>query len=176
MLSLKFKVCKICGKKALPSRRICYRCELARLRKKREDKWAKQSQRKLVRKEKNENSYKFLHKKAWSIFSKYIRQKGMDENGLNHCYTCGVRKHWKELHASHFFHGRLDFSNMNVHACCPQCNTFKSGNLAPYAVKLTEDLGGTHGMKLLKFMAENKHYSCEELKNVIAQYTPLIKS
>lgn len=72
-------------------------------------------------------------KKAWAIFSKYIRLKGSD-NGYNKCCTCGVVKHWKELQAGHFIPGRSNsilFVEDNVHPQCRRCN-YNEGNGPEY--------------------------------------------
>jgi len=170
--------CKICGGKRLPKGTLCFRCwrteqKETRLKRVIREKASKARKRLITRKEAKTaahlNSYRYLHKKAWKAFSVAVRQNGMDSKGFNRCYTCNCKKHWKELHASHFWHRRLDFDKRNVKPCCPQCNTFRSGNLAPYAVKLTEELGA-EGMKKLQLEANTKHYTCEELKEIIKTY------
>src|SRR3990167_3937552 len=65
-----------------------------------------------------------LHKKAWNVFSKWIRERDKT------CITCGSRS---SLQAGHFWHGVLDFDPMNINAQCSGCNHFKSGNLAIYS-------------------------------------------
>lgn len=61
------------------------------------------------------NAKQPIHKKAWTIFSKYvrfIRDKGV-------CYTCGVKKDPKDMDAGHYKHSDcLDFDEMNVHCQC----------------------------------------------------------
>jgi len=172
------KPCKTCGGKRLGRLSICYRCwqakqKEARLKKVAREKYRAARRRLIARKEARStahlNSYRYLHKKAWKAFSVAVRQDGMDSNEFNTCFTCGVKKHWKTLHASHFWHRRLDFDKRNVKPCCPQCNTFRSGNLAPYAVKLTEELG-VEGMKALQLEANLKVYTCEELRQIIKKY------
>jgi len=113
------------------------------------------------------NSYKFLHKKAWALFSLHIRLKYADCDGMVRCFCCGALKHYKQMHASHFFHGRLDFSEDNIYPTCPQCNTFRSGNLAIYAERLV-----AMGVDLVKLRreAETIKYSCSDLKKLIEKY------
>jgi hypothetical protein len=181
VLKLKPKICK-CGKKALPNRKICWTCECAKRKEKRLKAQAKQRRIALKtrqielrakKRDRTVNSVKYLKKRAWVIFSRYIRQKGMNSYGMNQCYICGAFKHWKEMHACHFFHGRLDFSEDNIHVGCPQCNTFKSGNLAPYAIRLVDELGEER-FKALKREAETTTYTADNLKEIIAKYSPLI--
>ena len=75
---------------------------------------------------------KGLKRKAWDIFSKYIRARDKK------CVTCNSTN---QLQAGHFWHNVLDFDEMNVNAQCKQCNTYLSGNLAPYSVYLIRKCG-----------------------------------
>lgn len=103
-----------------------------------------------------------LHKELWKKFSQYVRQKS---KGL--CYTCGERKHWKEMDASHYIHGRLDYDERNIHACCVYCNRYLHGNLGRYAEKLITELG-EEGLQKLRYDANQiKKWSAEELKDLI---------
>ena len=70
--------------------------------------------------------------KAWSVFSKYIRARDKA------CVTCGSTK---SLQAGHFWHGVLDFDEININAQCTGCNHYKSGNLAAYASYLIRKYG-----------------------------------
>src|SRR6185295_6730992 len=72
-----------------------------------------------------------LHKKAWALFSEYVRRSS---KGI--CFSCGARKHWKELDAGHYIHGRLDYDELNIHAQCTYCNRYLHGNLGKYAERL----------------------------------------
>ena len=76
-----------------------------------------------------------LEKKAWKVFSEYIRKRD------GRCFTCGARKELKELDAGHFYHGKLDFDEMNIHAQCTKCNRFLHGNLGEYAIRLIDTYG-----------------------------------
>ena len=160
------KPCKICGEKRVGTLTICYKCFLKKEREKRELKITKLKERKKIRKEKEKNSYRYLHKLAWTLFSKCIRIEGANEEGMTNCYTCGARLHWKELQAGHFHHSKLDFDRRNIKKQCPQCNKWKSGNLAIYGTKLASELG-TRGMKKLLLDANTKLYTTTELKQII---------
>jgi hypothetical protein len=166
---MKIKPCKICGGKRVGRLTICYHCFLKRERAKRKLKLAKLKERKRVRREKKVNSYGYLKKAADKVFSQYVRMKGCDEQGIGECYTCGIRKHWKELHAGHFYHGKLDYDERNRRPQCPQCNTYKSGNLAIFGTKLAQELGAG-GMKKLLLEANTKIYTWTELKQIIEIY------
>jgi hypothetical protein len=172
MLILKQKICK-CGKKALPNRRICWTCHLEANRKKREDKLAKQAvskQKKKARFEQGETYRKRLMKEAWKVWSKYIRNKNVDDQGRAECFTCGIKMPPEHLQAGHFFHGRLNFDERNIHPQCVRCNKHLHGNATHYAVRL--NIEGVD-LKQLRRDAEIKGngYSIKELQEIIAKFT-----
>ena len=168
----RIKLCK-CGNEALKNRRICYNCFLKREKDKRVEKLIKFKERKKVKKEKDHNSYSYLHKKAWKLFSIIIRKEGADENGINKCHTCGTELNWKELQAGHFHHSKLDFDKRNVHPQCVRCNKFNHGNLAAYGTKLAKELG-VKGMQKLDRDAHTKSYTWLELKSLIVEFEKLV--
>jgi hypothetical protein len=111
-----------------------------------------------------------LKRKAWDLFSKWIRERDGDR-----CITCGSRN---QLCAGHFWHGVLDFDEMNINCQCKQCNTFKSGNLAPYSVylirkygpKAFEDLEKRHYIALRgEFRSDSDYLSLIEKYKVLLQ-------
>lgn len=85
-----------------------------------------------------------LHRKAWDTFSRWIRARDKI------CITCGNRE---ANQAGHFFHGVLDFDEININLQCKSCNHFKSGNLAIYATYLLNKYGLERFMDL-----ERRHY------------------
>ena len=87
------------------------------------------------------NSLPLMKKLAWGEFSKYIRMKDADSNGLAECITCGAKNHWKEMNAGHFRHGKLDFDEKNINVQCVRCNKWLSGNLGQYAIKIVKKYG-----------------------------------
>ena len=84
------------------------------------------------------------HKKTWQLFSKWVRERDKK------CVTCGARN---TLQAGHFWHGVLDFDEMNINAQCSQCNKWKHGNLAVYSNYLIDK----YGLKKFKEL-ELRHY------------------
>lgn len=85
-----------------------------------------------------------LKEKAWRIFSKWVRNRD------KRCITCGSTN---QLQAGHFWHGVLDFDEMNINAQCVKCNKYLSGNLAPYSVYLINK----HGIDKFKDL-EKRHW------------------
>jgi hypothetical protein len=71
-----------------------------------------------------------LKRKAWEIFSKYVRLR---DNFI--CFTCRVKE--KPGQAGHYIHGRLDYDPVNVHHQCVRCNKWLHGNLGIYGEKMT---------------------------------------
>lgn len=105
-----------------------------------------------------------LHKKAWRVFSKWIRNRD------GRCVTCGGSPD----HAGHFWHGVLDFDEVNVNAQCIHCNHFMSGNLAPYSTYLIQK----HGIDEFKALdirhtmaMKGEKRTDEEYQAIIDKYT-----
>ena len=109
-----------------------------------------------------------LKKQAWSLMSIFVRKLNLDHRDWAICYTCGIKAPWKTMHASHFIHNKLDFDIRNIKPSCPQCNTFKHGNLGVYAYKLIKD-NGLEWVERLQKDARKKgnNYSREELESII---------
>lgn len=63
-------------------------------------------------------------------FSKYIRIRDANHNGLCKCITCDTIKHWKEMDAGHFQSRRYmatRYEEKNCHAQCQRCNQYGAG-------------------------------------------------
>lgn len=109
---------------------------------------------------------KSLRKKAWKVFSEYIRKRDKGR-----CICCGKRSHWKLTHASHFIHSSsLDFSEIGINASCPRCNTFLHGNLAFYSNNLVKIYGEEVLDYLIRESKKVRKYSREDLEDIIKKY------
>lgn len=156
--------CKVCNKpvrlyNGLKVSSMCVSC-----RKEKElEKKAKHQQTKGWQKAR----FKTLHKKAWTLFSEFIRRDACDWALKVKCYTCDTVDFYKHMQAGHYFHNKLDFDERNIHVQCPQCNLYKSGNLAEYGVNLCKELG-TEGMEKLRLDSNTIHYTIEDLERIIA--------
>ena len=85
-----------------------------------------------------------LKKKLDRLFSIYVRTKDADELGMTTCYTCGVKKHYKEMHAGHFQSRRhicTRWHEQNVKVQCPRCNLFNQGEQYKFGIYLDEREG-----------------------------------
>lgn len=83
-------------------------------------------------------------KKAWSMFSKWVRLKARDSDDFITCYTCNRKMVFAEAQAGHGIPGRNNavlFLEEVVKPQCIPCNIFKHGNLAIFTKKLILELG-----------------------------------
>lgn len=73
------------------------------------------------------------------VFSIFIRQR---DKGV--CYTCGLKKQWKEMQNGHFVprqHLSTRYSEINCHCQCYACNMLYNGQPSAYAERLKKDYG-----------------------------------
>lgn len=119
-----------------------------------------------------------LRKKAWTIFSIYIRRKDADYLGIVSCVTCGLRAHWKTLHASHLVPGRklgILFDERGVFPCCYGCNVCKNGNYREYDAFIDREFGQEYRIKLIEELRQLSKQSTKwartEYENIINLYT-----
>lgn len=165
--TFKKKLCKRCNenqlfyRNGLPISKFCSPCKKeVELEKKEKKKSTKTYQK---------SRYKTLKAKAWKLISEYVRKQGADFNGFVSCYTCGIQKHWKELHCSHYIHNKLDFDLRNLKPCCQKCNTYLSGNLGEYTLRLVRE-NGLEWVEQLKSDANLITYNNDHLETIIQVY------
>jgi hypothetical protein len=82
-----------------------------------------------------------LAKTAWRLMSKYVRLR----DDLT-CFTCGKQADTlASCQAGHYKHAPkksiISYDERQINCQCINCNHFKSGNLAIYALKLEEKYG-----------------------------------
>jgi hypothetical protein len=126
---------------------------------------------------KNE-SVSSLKKKAWDLFSKYIRLKGSDWRGYGKCVTCDEVKEWKRLQAGHFIPGRRNsilFDERNVHIQCDGCNRWKQGNTVKYFRFMQKTYGDSVIEELEHLNTIDKQFTPIELKGMIEDLKIKIK-
>ena len=114
---------------------------------------------------KKKSGLKSLVRKAWKLQSEYSRRKDADFKGMVPCITCGTVKHWKEMHAGHFFHGSkqrpISYDDRNIHAQCVSCNTYKGGMRDAYSVRVKN----RYGPEVLDELEALKHQG-KEMKHL----------
>lgn len=110
-----------------------------------------------------------LIKKLDKEFSRFIRMRPCDEYGYANCYTCGVRKHWKEVDAGHMM-SRSKMSTRwdedNVQFQCKFCNGFRSGEQLKFAQALGLDLADD----LVFRSNQTRKFPIGELREMIETY------
>ncbi|KKL59294.1 hypothetical protein LCGC14_2216810 [marine sediment metagenome] len=93
---------------------------------------------------KKERSYKTIKNELDRIFSKYIRLRDADENGVCKCVSCGKPDYWKNMDAGHFInrkHLSLRWDERNVHSQCRRDNRFDEGNIVGYTKAMIKKYG-----------------------------------
>lgn len=125
-----------------------------------------------------------LKKRVWVQFSIFIRTRGADENGINQCVTCDVRKHWKELQAGHFIRGRLNanlFDPRGVSPQCYSCNVGRQGNVVIYYQWMLKTFGQPVIDELIRQNNKTRKWEGGELQHLLEFYratnaaNPLLK-
>ena len=74
---------------------------------------------------------------AW--FSKYIRIRDANHNGLCKCVTCDTVKTWKEMDCGHFQSRRFmatRWHEQNAHAQCQSCNKYNAGEQYRHGIEI----------------------------------------
>ena len=120
-----------------------------------------------------------LKKKAWTLFSQYIRKKAMDPDSHCICYTCGDYSRWLEMQAGHAIPGRHNavlFDEEIVKVQCVACNIFKRGNYPIFTTKLIK----AHGMEWWENKLANSRktvkYTRFDIQEIIDKYTERLKA
>jgi hypothetical protein len=114
-----------------------------------------------------------LKKDLDKVFSIYIRQR---DKGV--CVTCGTEKGWKYVHAGHYVsraHMATRWDERNVHAQCPGCNIFKSGNMVEYTFFIKRKYGQPVLNDLYRLKQTIRKWSIPELEERIEYYKSKIK-
>jgi len=116
----------------------------------------------------------------WVAFSRFIRLRDSDENGIATCFTCGARQTWNSggMQAGHFIGRRnqsTKFDEKNVHAQCVQCNHFNAGMQFEYSIALDKKYGDGTAVNLLAQSRTTCHRSEFEIKELTKYYRQKVK-
>ena len=85
-----------------------------------------------------------LKKELDKWFSLFIRLRSATDTGLCQCITCGVVKHYKLMHNSHFQsrkHLSTRWNEKNCDVGCVKCNIFNFGEQYKFAINLDAKYG-----------------------------------
>ena len=178
MKTTKPKKCKICKTEFKPFMSTTTVCsincaieEAANVRIKKEAKELKQNRQKL--KELKESKLSYWMPKAQFWFNKFIRMRYDNQA----CISCQKPMH-KKINAGHFrsvgSSPHLRFNENNCHAQCEHCNNYLSGNIGNYRINLIKKIGE---LKVIELEYDNKpkHYTVDEIKEIILKYKNRIK-
>jgi hypothetical protein len=112
-------------------------------------------------------------KKAWDLYSEYIRLRDCLRTTRTleyaHCVTCGKRYHYKQLQAGHFLPGRHNsvlFDERNCHAQCYGCNVPQKGNTVKYFRFMQKHYGEGVILELENKDRETKQFKVFELQDL----------
>lgn len=86
-------------------------------------------------------------------FSRYIRMKYSDVNGLTKCFTCGKPMHWKDATLGHWMKRRhlgTRFHEDNARPQCVACNSFQDGKMEVFEDNLRRAIGQTRVDEMFK--------------------------
>ena len=127
-----------------------------------------------MKKKKKAKSLSSIKKKAWGIFSQYIRRSSANDYGLCECYTCGTLAHWKHMQAGHGIGGRTNavlFDQEIVRVQCVACNIYKSGNYTIFTTKLIKENGMEWWEKKLQDSHKIVKHTRADLEEKIRYYS-----
>lgn len=116
----------------------------------------------------------------WIPFSKYIRLRDSDDNGLCTCFTCGLQQDWNSggMQAGHFIgrrHWATRYHEKNVHAQCTRCNMYQSGMQYEYGLKLDAKYGEGTSKELWQLSTMTVKFTQQEIDDLAAHYRNLVK-
>lgn len=97
-----------------------------------------------MKRKSKEKSISQLMKLADKLHSLKVRQKGADEEGMQRCYTCGIIRHWKKMHCSHYlsrFYKAARWDDDNTRPACSMCNLWKRGDPITFRQNLIREIG-----------------------------------
>lgn len=120
---------------------------------------------------KRKPSLKFLRNKLDDAFSKFIRKRDADENGMGVCITCGK---WAKLQCGHFIkrqHLATRWDERNAHGQCVRCNLWLHGNESMYAFAMIRDYGLPKIAELIDRKYTTVKFTRSDLENMIERYS-----
>lgn len=113
------------------------------------------------------------------LTQKLVRLEAADNEGYATCFTCGVRRHWKELQGGHFI-GRkwlaTKLMKENIHPQCPCCNGPLKGNMIQYTLAMIEMYGKEFVEELEILKHDSRKYYRAEVEEIKKDLSAQIKS
>ena len=109
-------------------------------------------------------------------FSRFIRLRDCDDNGMAACYTCGRVYNILSMDNGHFKKRQRKatrYSEVNCNTQCTRCNKYLNGNDGEYRKHLTEEHGEEAVAVLDQMALERFDYDKEYLIDIIVKYRQL---
>lgn len=94
------------------------------------------------KKPKNKKAYDEIH--LWPVFSRYIRLRDTDADGIGKCFTCSLRRYWRNADCGHGAgrqHHGTKYNELNNHLQCSKCNGFEGGRREAYKAEMDKRYG-----------------------------------
>lgn len=169
----KIGICEDCPPGSKPTRLIKDKCHTHY--------WGSINQKSVERRQAKDRSelepVKILSDDMDIVFSKLIRLKEADENGLVQCFTCPTIRPWTQMQCGHFVkRGNMTtrFSEKNCRPQCKECNEHKDGNEKIFAERLEAEEKG-----LVETLEETgrgvQDYTRDDLKALVTKTTRRVK-
>ena len=115
-----------------------------------------------------------LRKQLDKYFSLYVRLSNADQYGMCTCFTCGAKKHWKEIQAGHFMsrkHTATRWHLDNVKPQCVKCNMYSQGE----QFKFAQNLGMKKANQMQKLSQTTAKFTYSEIVWYIEHYKEKVK-
>lgn len=132
------------------------------------------------RRDRRNEKVRFRRRRDWvklaqAEFNLWVKERDRNEG----CISCHMPATYQgQWHASHYRSvgaaPQLRFDPSNVHKSCAQCNSFKSGNVVEYRIRLVQKIGLAEVERLECDNAIHRH-TVEELQGVIILYRSKLK-
>lgn len=91
---------------------------------------------------KKKKAYDEIH--LWPVFSRYIRLRDTNSEGIGKCFTCPEMKYWRKADAGHGAgrqHKGTKYNETNNHLQCKGCNGFEGGMREAYKAEMDKRYG-----------------------------------
>ncbi len=91
---------------------------------------------------KNKTAYDELH--LWPVFSRYIRLRDTNSEGIGKCFTCNLMRYWRDADCGHGAgrqHKGTKYNEQNNHLQCKKCNGFEGGMREVYKSEMDRIYG-----------------------------------
>ena len=115
-----------------------------------------------------------LMHKADAVYSRYIRTRAIEQDGLIQCFTCERRLPIGEIDCGHFVsrvHRSTRFMEENTQPQCRYCNRYQDGNKDVFAVRLIEKYGPDILVRLQEERRKTMHRTHADYEELIRRFS-----